>query len=273
MEFSYVKLNAKKRLVKKHFKCFLISSFPYVTIFLLTVLNYYLYIFLKGADFGFNPFILSYAVYVKASLLTLSVIISFVLWKISQLYTDKYFFSKNINTKVTLGLRQVASALAVSVLKFFISVAWASFYLSPCAVMGLTLYYCVNSGDYTFNVLVTLFAASVILFLIGNGFLYVTLKRYSMCNYVIFTGEETDSVKIIEKSISYSEGNTVRYTLYRLSFMGWILSCLLIVPVFYVLPYVKMAKYSFFKSITKSTIIEHSTEKPIIFYIPKKIRS
>lgn len=272
MKFSYIKLNAQKRLVKNHFKCFLISVFPYVNIFLLTVLNYYLYIFLKSADFGFNGFISSYAVYVKASLFTLSVISSFVLWEISQLVSEKFFFSRNIKNGNKLTFRKCITAISVSVLKFYLSVAWSAAFYSPFVVTTATLYYCIISGGYTFNVMLTLFVASIILLLIGSGFLYVTLKRYSMCNYVIFTEDETDSLKVIEKSIKLMEGNMVKYTFYGLSFSGWLLSCLLIVPFIYVLPYVKMAKYSYFKTLRKSTFFKHLSQKPIIFYIPEKIR-
>lgn len=270
MEFSYIKLNAKKRLVKNHFKCFLISSFPYVTIVLLTVLNYYLYIFLKDAELDFNGFISSYAVYVKASLFTLSVVLSFIIWKIAQLYSEKNFFSKNTKSNYRLSFRQCVNSITVSVLKFFLSIAWGGLYFSPCAVMVATLYYCINSTDYTFNVMLTLFVASAILFVLGASFLYVTLKRYSMCNYVILAKTETDALKIIEKSIELIEGNMAKYTLYGLSFVGWMLSCLLIIPVFYVLPYIKMAKYSYFKAITIPQKRENEIQKPIVFYISKK---
>lgn len=265
MRFSYIKLNAQKNLMKNQFKGFLISILPYVTIVLLTVLNYYLYIFLKSADF---PYISSYVTYVKASLFTLSISLSFALWKISQLYSDGFFYLQNTKVRLKLTLRQCVTAIMVSMLKFFLSVAWSAFYLAPCIVTGVTLYYSIVSGNYTFNVMLTLFVASLILFIVGAGFLYVTLKRYSMCNYVIFTNDETDSIKIIAKSIELIEKNTVKYAVYSLSFIGWIFSCVLIIPVFYVLPYIKMAKYSFYKAIAKPKVTE---QKPVIFYLNKKV--
>lgn len=268
MKFSYIKLNAQKKLIKNHITCFCVSILPYVTIILLTLLNYYLYIFLKGIEFNFTPFILSYDVYVKASLFTLSVCISFVLWKISQLYSHKYFFSQISKKRIKLHFRQYITAITVSLLKFFLSVAWSTFYLLPCAVITATLYYTIYSGDYTFSVMLTLFVASVILFIIGISFIYVTLKRYSMCNFVIFTESNIDAIRVIEKSINLMENNTVRFAFYNLSFSGWLLSCILLIPVFYVLPYVKMANYSFYKAITKQVTQE---EKPVIFYLNKKI--
>ena len=270
MKFSYIKLNAQKKLLKNHFICFCVSFLPYVTIVLLSLLNYYLYIFLKGINFNFIPSISSYDVYVKASLFTLSVCVSFVLWKISQIYSQKYFYSQ-INKKHTkLKIRQYVTAIIVSILKFFLSVAWSSFYLLPCAVTIATLYYSIQSRDYTFNVMLTLFIASAILFIIGISFIYVTLKRYSMCNFVIFTDSDTDAIKVIEKSINLAEGNTVKYAFFCLSFIGWILSCVLVVPMFYVLPYMKISKYSFYKVTTRPQESEFETQKPIIFYINKK---
>lgn len=269
MKFSYIKLNAQKKLIKNHFTCFCVSFLPYVTIVLLTLLNYYLYIFLKDTEFNFIPFILSYDVYVKASLFTLSLCVSFTLWKISQLYSHKYFFSRITKKHTKLHFRQYITAITVSILKFFLSVAWSAFYLLPCVATVATLYYSIQSGNYTFSVMLTLFVASAILFIIGISFIYITLKRYSMCNFVVFSETNTDAIKVIEKSINLTENNTVKFAFYNLSFIGWILSCILLIPVFYVLPYVKMAKYSFYNAITKPITLE---QKPVIFYLNKKIK-
>ena len=270
MKYSYIKLNAQRKLLQNHFTCFCVSALPYVISVLLIVLNYYLYIFLKNIDFDFIPFISSYDVYVKASLFTLSVCVSFVLWKISQIYSHKYFFSQMNKKYIKLHFRQYITAITVSILKFFLSVAWSSFYLLPCAITTATLYYAIHSGNYTFSVMLTLFVASAILFIIGISFIYVTLKRYSMCNFVIFTETNIDAIKVIEKSIILIENNMVRFAFYNLSFVGWILSCVLVIPVFYVLPYIKMAKYSFYRAITKPQERETETQKPIIFYFPQK---
>ena len=45
MNYSYVKLNAKKKLVNHNLKSFLVSMVSYVSIFALVALNYYFYIF------------------------------------------------------------------------------------------------------------------------------------------------------------------------------------------------------------------------------------
>lgn len=270
MNYSYIKLNAKKKLVNNNLKSFLVSIVPYVSILALVVLNYYLYIFLKDTDFSFITAISYYEIYLKATLFTISVCLSFVIWKILQMYSEKYFYSKNMKTRIKLKFSMCITAISVSILRFFISVAWSAFYLLPGIVVGATLYYSLVSNEYSFNVMLTLFVSAIILLIIGVSFLYVTLKRYSMCNFVIFSSAQTDSIKVLAKSVQLIEKNTIRYSFYKLSFAGWIFSCILIVPIFYVLPYVKMARYSYYKAIIKPKAQEI---KPAIFYLSKNIKA
>lgn len=270
MEFSYIKLNAKKRLVKNHFKCFLISFFPYVTIFLLTALNYYLYIFLKGTSLDFSPLISSYAMYVKTTIMTVSIILSLILWQIARFLSESYFFGVYEKKKSRITIRQTATWLMVSLLKLLLTFAWSFFYLLPSLLVGGTLIYATESQEYGFNVVLTLFVGTIMLFVTGVGFLFVTLKRYSMCSFVILHNMSRDSLGVIEKSIELMEGNSQKYALFSLSLSGWVLSCLLIVPVFYVLPYIKLTKYSYFNAVTKPKLQYTQAQKPIIFYFPPK---
>ena len=273
MNTSYIKLKAKDRLVKNHFNCFIVSILPYLTFFSLLIFNYYLYSFLKNTHFDS---ISSYSVYVKSLILTLSISFSFVLWRTMRFLSDYYFFMKNNGEKIhffslikKVSLRQLVTSSMASILKFFLSVAWGTLYLFPCVIVTGVFIYAFKYEDFNRNLLTTLFVAVVILFFIGVSFLYFTMKRYTMTDAVIFTSKEKDSIKAIEQSIELMEGNTVKYALYCLSFFGWLLSCILVVPLFYVLPYKVMAKYSFYNGITKSTVSHHPQEKPIIFYVTK----
>lgn len=276
MDIPYIKLNAKNRLVKNYFRCFMVAIFPYITLILLSLLNYYLYMFLKNTDF---TSVSSYANILRPSILTVSIVISFILWRTTRLMTERYFYVKNHNCDATfresvksLTFRQFITAGMASVLKFFLGVAWAALYFFPCAVMSGLFVYTFKYEEFNRNLLITLFVSALLLLFIGSGFLYVTMKRYSMSNAVIFTFKEKDSLKALEKSIKIMEGNNIKYSLYCLSFLGWGLSCLLIVPAFYVIPYKMMAKYSFYGFLTKSIFFKHHEQKPIVFYITKTVK-
>lgn len=276
MDTSYIKLKAKNRLVKNNFRCFLASALPYATFILLSLLNYYLYVVLKNTGFASLS---SYAHILRPLILTVSLIISFILWRTARLVTDRFFYVKNNNPDATfwhsakgVTFRQFITSSMATVLKFFLGIAWSIVYLLPCAVMGGIFAYALKYEDFNRNLFITLFTSIVILFFIGVSFLYVTMKRYTMTDAVIFSCKEKDSLKAIEKSIKIMEGNTLKYSVYCLSFSGWIFSCLLVLPIFYVLPYKTMAKYSFYSFSSKSEFVKQSSQKPIVFYISKKVK-
>ena len=276
MNMSYIKLKAKNRLVKNTLSCFAVSFLPYATFILLSLLNYYLYMFLKNTSLA--P-LSSYADVLRPSIFTLSLVISFIIWRTARLITDRFFYVKNHNPDVTfrqsvrgVTFRQFITVSMATVLKFFLSISWSVVYLLPCAIMGGIFVYAIKYEEFNRNLFISLFASIVILFFIGISFLYVTMKRYTMTDAVIFACKEKDSLKAIEKSIKIMEGNTLKYSLYCLSFFGWVLSCVLVLPLFYVLPYKIMAKYSFYSFCSKSTFFKQPEQKPIIFYITKTVK-
>ena len=278
MNTSYIKLNAKKHLVKCHFKCFLVSVLPYVTIVLLCVLNYYLYFMLKDINFFFLYLKSSYAIYLRGTLLTLSICLSVFLYKAIKGNSEYYFYRKiqNPNTSVKVSikgitLRMIFTILVTDILKFFLSVAWSVLYFAPCISVFATLVYYFNKGEVTSNILLTLLISTFILFVIGSIFIYITLKRYSMCHYIIFDTNERDSIAIISKSIDIMNNKLLNFSFYNLSFVGWFLSCFLILPAIYVLPYKQMSKYSYYNFSTRGRVAKKAPQKPIVFYISKRI--
>lgn len=277
MNTSYIKLSAKKHLVQSHFKCFLISALPYVTIILLMALNYFLYILLNKTDFGFLPYYSFYAKYFTTTVLTVCICLSFILLQYVKGVSDFYFFCRMKNIKTPfhkllkfLSFRKVKTLTMLSILKFLLSLAWSAFYLLPSVTVSATLYYYINGYEYIKNVAITLFVSASMLFVTGISFLYITLKRYSMCSYILFSGEEKETLKIIAESIERTEGKCIKYSIYCLSFLAWNISCVFVIPVIYVLPYRVMSKYSFMYFALKPVEAEINKEKPIIFFITER---
>lgn len=267
MNLSYIKLDAKDRLVNNNFKGFIAAVLPFASAAFLASADYCLYTALLKPQLE---------IYLKAALLTAAIVASFIIQSLCKLISECFFFSKSRNPDASfkfalkrLKLRRVFTMCTVSVLKFFLSLSWSALYYSPCAAVSAVLAHSFSDGSGK-NVKASLAASALLLFLIGTAFLFVTLKRYSACTAVILEGGDDDAIGVIEKSISVMDGNTLRYARYCLSFTGWILSCALIAPVFYVLPYRKMAKYSFYDNMTKARYFKHTSEKPIIFYLSKE---
>ncbi len=267
---SYLKLKAKNRLVKKHFSSFCIGFSPYAIFVLFGFLNYYLFTWLKIFDFG------EYSFTVRPAILTLSLALSFFIWRSARLLTARYFYYKNHNPETTflkalkgVSFSQLFTATMCSILKFFLGIAWAGLYLLPCVAMLGMLYYNVRFEEFNLNLNITLSVSAIFLFVLGLSFLYVTLKRYSFTDGIILSKKEKDSIKVIEKSMELTEGKAVKYSAYCLSFAGWIASCLLVIPIFYVLPYKKMSEYVFFDWLNGKQHQRVRSQKPIIFYVNK----
>ena len=213
MNTSYIKLNAKKHLVKCHFKCFLISVLPYVTIVLLGGLNYYLYFMLKDMDLSFLYLKSSYAVYLRSTLFTLSVCLSLGAWSVVRIFSHNYYYLKSRKGNISffssikhLSFKKICTLLTTDVLKLYLSIAWGALYFLPCVSVVATLYYYYVSGEFSRNIALTLIISAFILFMIGSFFLFVTLKRYSMCYPLVFETDEKDALKILEKSIEIMNG-------------------------------------------------------------------
>ena len=91
-----------------------------------------------------------------------------------------------------------------------------------------------------------------------------------MCNAIILKDKQENPVKIIAESIDIMENYSVEYSLYCLSFVGWICACIFVIPLFYVLPFINMSKWCYMENIKKEEKIVTQSEKPIIFYIQKR---
>ncbi len=277
MKISEIKLRAKKNIINNYFKFFVVCLLPFTTIFLLTTLIYYSSVVLKNTDFSFNVYDLTYIEYIRLILIVVGIAISFFVFCCLRLVTDGYFFLKSNNQNVTIkkacrfvSFKQCVTSSVVCMLRFFLSISWSLVYFAPCIVMTLILLYSYRNGNYGFNLNLTLFVSAVTLFVIGLMFLYVTLKRYAMCSYIILKKKQKNPLKVIEESILLMEGHSINYSLCCASFFGWFLSCFTIIPIVYVLPYRALSKWHYFNSVympQKETKLE---EKPIIFCIQKR---
>ena len=99
MERTFLKLNAKKIMMRNCAKSFAISVFPIISFVALAVLNYCLFVLLSSTEI--NMYISPYAKYIRLSLITISLILSVFLWRSARLITDSYFLVKTLNKKWT----------------------------------------------------------------------------------------------------------------------------------------------------------------------------
>lgn len=275
MEITCVKLGVKRKMLKNNFRFFIVGALPFFTIILLTIVNYYFINNIKRIDF-----LSSYNDAIRLSLIVFAVIFSFCLWKGISLCSQNYFFQRASGNRVqffksikSISFSQYNSFLGVTIIKSLLVISLCALYYLPCLAVSALLIYSYRYESYGFNVNLTLFVSSVLLFIIGSIFLFVTLKRYSFTTYIIFTERERNALKAITRSIEIMENHSIQYSFYCLSFLGWILSCIFIIPFVYSVPYICLSKWSYINFIETKSQKTIESEKPIIFYIQKRVEN
>lgn len=270
MKLSYLKLDAKRRMMSNTLSCFAVSLLPFFVFSFLVVFNYYLPFFLKKTLPSTDIFLIVF-------ISVMSIVFSIFLWTSICLVKEKFFliraFGKKANFFKVIGSishKQYVMYIKVSVLKILLSLSWSAVYFSPCLIVAFLLVYSYRYENYGVNVNLTLFLSSVLLFVVGLSHFFVTLKRYSMCTAIILKDKQENPLEIIAESISIMEKHSVEYSFYCLSFVGWFVSCIFVLPLFYVLPYINMSKWCYMENIKKEKKTVTENEKPIIFYIQKR---
>ena len=266
MDKTCLKLDAKRKIHKNIFRFFLVGALPFFTIILLALADFYFIRALEKSGFLIENFVSLYDKVIYLIISAILIVISFLLTEFVGLYSQMYFWG-TVNGKHKITFSQYLSYVAVKVIRFLLSVSWSVVYYFPCIAVSGLLIYCYRYENYGFNVNLTLFVSAVILFIIGSIFQFVTMKRYSFCTFLLFTQKELNPLKIIAKSIELSENHCVEYAFYSLSFVGWVASCVFVVPIVYVIPYVTMCRWTYFCNMNKKEVVN---EKPIIFYIQKR---
>lgn len=74
----------------------------------------------------------------------------------------------------------------------------------------------------------------------------------TLCNYIIIDNKKLNAKEVLKKSWEMMNGHKWEYFIYILSFFGWILLCVFIVPLYFVLPYMEITFALFYEELKKA---------------------
>ena len=122
------------------------------------------------------------------------------------------------------------------------SLLWAVVYfLIPGLFLGVSMWYGVNGPDNNAYLLGTMgMIFSFMLGILMSVFYMITIQKYFLARYYLLDGE-TSVHQALKMSRRVSRGKREQIFLFKLSYAGWFLTCLLVVPVLYVFPYYQMS--------------------------------
>ncbi|MCI8622304.1 MAG: DUF975 family protein [Provencibacterium sp.] len=103
-------------------------------------------------------------------------------------------------------------------------------------------------------------AGGVLLALAGI-FSWIFLKRYALSRYLYAEGG-CSVRRAIKQSVYFMRGRKAELFLFDLSYLGWLFSCLLVIPAFFVVPYYMSAKALYAKVIIEYGQRGNTAEPP-----------
>lgn len=127
----------------------------------------------------------------------------------------------------------------------FYKALWLIYFLFPCTLCVICDIYVYNSYNISSPIHIVLSVSISLLLSISIVMWRCAIARYSAAPYYFCLNPSMRVRDAIKKSIRFTDGFLAESVLMEYSLMGWILSCVFIVPLFYVIPYVKLCKCMF----------------------------
>lgn len=136
------------------------------------------------------------------------------------------------------SLKATLFYLKINGLKIF----WLLYFLLPSLICGGCSYYLYSTAVISESVSFTLLAGTSALLGLSLVVWRIAVVRYSAAPYYFCLDDKKRINRAIKKSIQFTDGSLGDGVVLEYSFVGWILSCIFIVPFLYVLPYIKLCK-------------------------------
>ena len=264
-----IRLQAKYLLTKNNFRLFSISLASFFMRWgrlILTIAG--IFVFLKSplfenltSQYGVKE-VSSVCILIYAWLFFLTALVSSGI-KMGEQFI---YFTRAQGSRGSLRLlfKFTSPKKAFRALRFYVTVnflkgLWLIYFLIPCALCitcdaYIYSYYQVASGVH----LVIALSLSLLLS-ISLAMWRASVARYSAAVYYFCLNPAMRVRDAIKKSIRFTDGFLTEGVLLEYSLLGWILSCVYVLPLFYVVPYIKLCKCVFVtealteKSRTKTT--------------------
>lgn len=117
---------------------------------------------------------------------------------------------------------------------------WIAYYSFPVGICFAELLYMYSKSTLSYSIFIVLCFSSSLLFSLCLFMYKATVFRYSAAPYYILFNSRTKINYAINKSIEVTDIYIQNALLLKTSLTGWIISCITVFPIVYVLPYCKL---------------------------------
>lgn len=155
--------------------------------------------------------------------------------KISKIFFSykPHWFFKSVGLTFTLGL-----------FKFL----WAMLFLFPCGAMSGYLFYSLKNG-ISKTMLILVASGIAVSLAVGLYLTFVTFQRYALSHVLFYENDGISPYEALKFSARLMDESCFRLASLKLSFLPWLILCVLVFPAFYVYPYYKISVSYFLNNI------------------------
>ena len=123
-------------------------------------------------------------------------------------------------------------------------ILWLFFFFMPSAICFACIYFLQHNSFLQESVYITLYCGASATLALAYFMSRFYALRISAAPYYICLNQASPSAAI-KKSIHFTDGSLCDGTVLECSLIGWILSCLFLIPALYAIPYIKLTKAVF----------------------------
>lgn len=214
------------------------------------------------------------SVAVKALIFTTTSIASlYLIFGIKNCESYFYFMAaKGIKPRLKSALLKampkfVFKSLLLYIKAFTLKLFWSVFYALPWGICLTILTYMHTKSALPHSIFIVLSFGTSLLFSLCLFMYKATVFRYTPAIYYLLFNEKENISNAIKKSVESTDKYIQNALLLKASLIGWVLSCLLIIPIPYVLPYYKLCSTAFLRYCLSGKTAPQETKGYAINYL------
>ncbi|MBQ3005824.1 MAG: DUF975 family protein [Clostridia bacterium] len=243
--FGKIKIYGKAQLLGTTFTNILLILSAFLLICLCLIVPVGVYFILNS-----EPQIFSASV--RNIIIIFSALLSFLFIFVPTVFgfSNKFFYFENSDKNSWLCWYKpllATKSIRVYLTDFFLKTFWFFVFNIPSlTVISMTVFYALNFGIAE-NIFLSLIILASALLLCGGFFTFVFTQRYFLFPYLIMANPKIKIKEAVRNSTVLMDDLCFKTALFKLSFIPWFLSCIFIIPIFYVIPYYKTSCGFYFK--------------------------
>lgn len=156
-----------------------------------------------------------------------------------------------------LAPAKIFKALGYRIIYILMKVFWFIYFACPTGICIGIIAYLNTSAYLSESIYTVLLFGTSLLAAISLVMWRIAVLRYAAAPCYLCFNPDITVKDAFKKSVRFTDGCLSEGVLLEYSDLGWILSCIFIIPIFYVLPYIKLTKSVF---VTKAVFSKAQTQ-------------